>query len=74
MGSCDSCSRLDSGEVFVGRNRIDVLLCPQGILSGATRCLCCRSIGDINFDHLVKEMSAASLRCQVTVFPFVISK
>lgn len=74
MGSCDICSRLDSGEVFVGRNCTDVLLCPQGSLSGATRSLFCRSIGDIHFDHLVRELSAAFLRCQVRVFPFVIRK
>lgn len=30
--------------------------------------------GDVNFDHLVKMMSAKFLHCKVTILPFSISK
>lgn len=29
---------------------------------------------DVNFDHLVREVSARFLHCKVTIFPFVINK
>ena len=30
--------------------------------------------GDVNFDHLVKVVSARFLHCKVTILPFLISK
>lgn len=32
----------------------------------------CLSIGDANFDHLLKVLSVRLFQCKVTIFPFVI--
>lgn len=34
----------------------------------------CLTIGDANFGHWIKVVSAGFLHCEVTILPFVISK
>lgn len=49
------------------------------VMLGSWQCILsvgasCRISGDVNFDHLIKGVSARFLHCEVIIFSFVINK